>query len=123
MYARVESGFSRTHLPRANRQQPTASSELLERLIDILQQVFRVLEADGDSGHAGRHAGALQFVLGVPPLGSQHRQAAEALDAAEAGGALDDFEAVEHLVCGRLSPLTSTHTIPPNPDIWRAAMA
>ena len=36
-----------------------------------------------------------ELLVRVPPLRRQHRQAAQALDAAEAGGALEDLQAIE----------------------------
>ena len=36
-----------------------------------------------------------ELLVGVAPLRRQHRQAAEALDAAKAGGALDDLQPIE----------------------------
>ena len=49
-------------------------------------------EAGGRPEHVIR---TRQFLVGVAPLGRQHRQAAEALDATQAGGALDDLQAIE----------------------------
>ena len=42
--------------------------------------------------HPLRHAGRRQLLVAQPVLRGEHRQAADALDAAEAGGALDDLQ-------------------------------
>src|SRR5581483_3023880 len=68
--------------------------ELTERLIEIGDEVGRIFEADGQSQHAARDTRITQLLVGVPPLRGQHRQADQALDAAKAGGALDDLESV-----------------------------
>jgi hypothetical protein len=41
-----------------------------------------------DSQHAARHTGAFEVLVGIPDMRRQHRQADDALDAAETGGAL-----------------------------------
>ena len=54
-----------------------------------------MLEPNREPDHAARDAGGGQLLVGEPVLRGQHRQAAEALGAAEAGGALNDLEAIE----------------------------
>ena len=65
-----------------------------------------------------------QLLVGVAPLRRQHRHADQALDAAEAGRALDDLQAVvERARRGRSRPSRSKQTMPPKPVICAAAIA
>ena len=66
-----------------------------ERLIQIRDQILGCLESDRQPHHAARDAGGGELLVGEAVLRRQHRQAAEALGAAEAGGALDDLEPIE----------------------------
>ena len=66
-----------------------------QRLIEIGDQIFGVLQPDRQPHHPLRHAGAARAPLRCAPLRGQDRQAAQALDAAEAGGALDDLQPIE----------------------------
>ena len=66
--------------PRAFSAQPSLARALRQRLIQIGDQVVRVLQPDRQPRHALRHAGAAQLLVGVAPLRRQHRQAAQALD-------------------------------------------
>src|SRR5262249_56110236 len=50
----------------------------------------------GQAQHAARDAGGLQLFVAVAPLRRQDRHADQALDAAEAGGALDDLQPIVH---------------------------
>ena len=72
------------------RLQPSTS----ERLIEIGDQIGGVFEADRQPQHPPGHAGCAQLLVGVPPLRREHRQADQALDAAEAGRALDDLQPI-----------------------------
>ena len=66
-----------------------------KRLIEIRDEIVRILEADRQAGHAAGDTGLRQLLLGVPPLRRQHRQAAEALHAAKARRALEDGQPIE----------------------------
>ena len=66
-----------------------------QRLIQIRNQIVRIFEPDRQARHAVRDAGALELLVRVAPLRGQHRQAAQAFDAAQAGGALEHLQPIE----------------------------
>ncbi len=84
----------------------------------------RHLRARPTAATSPRHAGLLQLLVGVAVLRRQHRQADEALDAAEARRALDDLQPIEEprgaLVLARRD---RSVTMPPKPVIWRFAIS
>ena len=97
---------------------------LRQRLIEIVDQIGRVFEADRNPDHSLRHARLHQLLVGQPVLRRQDRQAADALDAAEAGGALDRPSSLSNArKAPSLPPLTSIVTTPPKPLICFAAIA
>ena len=96
----------------------------IERLIEILDQVLRIFESDGEPRHAARDAGLGELRVGVAPLRREHGQAAEAFDAAQAGGPLDQLSADRRTRSARACPPPrSTQTMPPNPFICFFASA
>ena len=64
-----------------------------------------------------------QLLVGEAVLRRQHRQAAEALDAAEARRALNDLQAIEDAAGGLVAAADSKQTMPPKPVICAAAIA
>ena len=59
------------------------------------QSVVRILQADRQPTMPVRHSRVAQLLVGMSPLRRQHGQAAQAFHAAEAGGSLDDLQAIE----------------------------
>ena len=77
-------------------QRPATNDQRLiaQRLIEVGDEVGRILEPDREPQHAPRDARLAQLLVRVPPLRGQHRHADQALDAAEARGALDQPQPV-----------------------------
>src|SRR5471030_1374147 len=94
---------------RAHSKFQLLNSKLSERLIEIRDQVRHVFQPDRQSQHPFRHARRAELLVAVPPLRGEHRHADEALDAAEAGGALHDLQAVVELF-GAVVPAVEIET-------------
>src|SRR4029450_5462959 len=82
---------------------------LPQRLIQICNQIVRVLETDRQPRHPCRHPGALELLGTVTPLRRQHRQATQALDTAQARRTFDQTEAIEE-PRGSVEPATEIDT-------------
>src|SRR6266508_2090076 len=81
----------------------------IQSLVQILNQVLRVFEADGEARHAASDAGFGELGVRVAPLRREDGEAAQAFDPPKAGGSLEQLQAIEEPLGANL-PATEVHT-------------
>ena len=100
-----------------------SASHLRQRLLQIRQQVRRVLDARRITDEAVRHAELQPIGLRHVPEGHRDRQLDQALDATEARGLVRDRVASMKRMAPARSVSISKVTTPPKPFIMRSAIA
>ena len=80
-------------------------------------EIFGILETDREPHHPACHTGLVQLGVGQTVLRREDRKAAQALDAAQAGGALNELQPVERAIrrrpvrpSGRYTPCRQSQT-------------
>ena len=99
-------------------------SDLLERLVDIADDIIRVLAADAQPDELGRDVGHPSGLLALLEMGRDRRDGGNALDPSEVRCPVDEPEAVEDLSgIGRRTVDPEAHEVAVTVDLVAGAVA
>ena len=88
-------------LHRVSAAQPLRARCLAQRLVDVPQDVVRLLDADGQADHVGADAGAGQLILAQLAMGGRCGMDHQRLGVADVGQVAQEFAGVDEAFAGR----------------------